>query len=74
MMSLYNSIKVKVTKPDQIKVYKDPDGKYRWTRRNGGNHKIVGASTESYSRLRAALSNVKRTQRPPFELEIEEDK
>lgn len=61
-------VKVKVSKPDEIEIYKDLHGALRWTRRTKTNHKIVGASTEGYNTMRAIMANIKRTQKPPFSL------
>lgn len=55
-------------KPDEIRIYKNPDGEIRWTRTTQTNHKIVGASTQGYNSVRAAMSNIKRTQKGPFTL------
>lgn len=55
-------------KTDEIRVYKDDNGEIRWTRTNKGNHKIIGASTQGYNSVRAAMSNIKRTQKQPYSL------
>jgi uncharacterized protein YegP (UPF0339 family) len=63
-----------MSKPDEIVVYKDEDApvksQWRWTRRNGGNSKIVGASSEGYARKDSALRNIKRTQKTPYTITI----
>lgn len=55
---------------DIIRVYISDEGpdssRYRWTRRTTTNWKIVGASSEGYSRLSSAMANIKRTQREPY--------
>ena len=57
---------------DSIEVYRSGKG-FRWQRRASGNHRIVGASTEEYSRLSFALKNVKRTQKAPYNLQVLDD-
>lgn len=59
---------VKFKKKDEIRIYKNPDGEIRWTRTTKGNHKIVGASTQGYNSVRAAMANIKRTQKGPYDL------
>jgi hypothetical protein len=60
---------------DKITVYTLSDGpassRWRWTRRNGGNYKIVGASSEGYARKDGALRNIKRTQKEPYTIVFE---
>jgi uncharacterized protein YegP (UPF0339 family) len=66
-----------MSKPDEIQVYKSTDpevptsSRWRWTRRNGGNYKVVGASSEGYSRKDGALRNIKRTQKGPYTIVVE---
>lgn len=55
---------------DVITVHIAVDG-FRWTRKDGGNHKITGASTEAYTTKGAALDNIASTQ--GGEYVIEED-
>lgn len=59
---------IKFKKADKITVYKNPEGEIRWTRKTCTNHKIVGASTQPYNSVKAALANIHRTQRGPFVL------
>jgi uncharacterized protein YegP (UPF0339 family) len=69
--------------PDRITVYKafrdsDPmqlgvtTAEWRWTRRTTTNHRIVAASSEGYARKDGALRNIKRTQKAPYTMVIEE--
>jgi uncharacterized protein YegP (UPF0339 family) len=51
---------------DTITVYKTEEGDIRWTRRSAYNGKVIGASTEGYSRVRPAIANIERTQRAPY--------
>jgi uncharacterized protein YegP (UPF0339 family) len=66
-----------MSKSDVITVYKatDPEvpssSRWRWTRRNGANHKVVGASSEGYARKDSALRNIKRTQKTPYTIVID---
>ena len=57
----------KLDKLDEIKVYRSSN-EYRWVRRTTTNWKIIGASTEGYSRAEGALANIQRTQRGPYVL------
>lgn len=65
---------VKLKRVDKITIYKSPEGEIRWTRRNAGNHKIVGASTQGYNKLKDAEKNIKQTQKEPYTLVYELDK
>lgn len=58
----------KLKKPDEITIYISPEGEVRWTRRNQGNHKVVGASTQGYNRYKDAMKNIKQTQKEPYTL------
>lgn len=44
---------------DDWKIYKDADGKWRWTC-TAANGKIVGASTEGYANRGNCVDNAKR--------------
>jgi hypothetical protein len=55
-------------KLDEITVYKTPEGEVRWTRKTTTNYRIVGASTQGYNSLQAAMDNIDRTQKGPFTL------
>lgn len=52
--------------PDKIDIYKDENGEFRWTRKTDTNFKIVGASSQGYTRLKYAMDNIERTQKTPF--------
>lgn len=54
------------SKEDLILIRKDAEGKWRWTRKTSTNHKIVGASTEGYTKQQGCLDNIERTQKEPF--------
>lgn len=56
---------------DEITVYHADDG-WRWTRRDGGNHEITGASTEAYVDPRGALKNIADTQGGEYKVINEE--
>jgi hypothetical protein len=69
------------TKPDKIIVYDamasglvPRSQRFRWTRKSGVNGKKLAASSEGYARVRSALSNIERTQKPPYEVIIESPK
>lgn len=49
-------------KPDRVRVYKDHQGLWRWTRRDGGNSKIVGTSSEGYHNKGDCYQNIADTQ------------
>lgn len=49
-------------KPDVIKCYKDADGEWRWTRRDGENGEVIAASTEGYVNDRDMYANISQTQ------------
>lgn len=57
-------------KSDVIRVYIDMEApkssRFKWTRKTSTNHRIVGSSTEGYSRLKGALDNIDRTQKEPY--------
>lgn len=57
---------------DKIVVYASTDGprsqRIRWTRKSGANGKRLSASCEGYSRVASAVSNIERTQKPPYEV------
>lgn len=64
-------VKIKLKKVDVITLYRNAEGEIRWTRTNGYNKKIVGASTQGYNSKRSAMSNINRTQKMPYILKDE---
>lgn len=44
---------------ETVTVYQDDDKQYRWTRKNNGNHEVVGASSEAYHNFSDAVENAK---------------
>lgn len=55
-----------VMKIDVVQMYRDASGEYRWRRRDGGNHEITAASTESYTSKGACIANITSTQAEPY--------
>lgn len=58
---------------DGFEVYKDKRGAYRW-RRTGPDGKIVGRSSEGYSKRADAEANMKRGENPKDKWEFYTDK
>jgi uncharacterized protein YegP (UPF0339 family) len=52
-------LNVDSAKKDEIEVYKDKKGEFRW-RRKSTNGQIVGSSSEGYSTKENCLNNIKR--------------
>lgn len=42
---------------DTVEFYRDAQQEWRWTRKNAGNHEIVGASSEGYTTYRNCYDN-----------------
>jgi len=70
-------------KLDEIRIYESRshvDGedvpassRIRWTRRTTTNYKVVGASHEGYSRVAGAMANIKRTQKEPYIIVVDDN-
>lgn len=56
-----------VSPPDRIILSRSNDGTtWRWTRRDGGNNTITGASTQGYNSEASARKNIEDTQAEPY--------
>ncbi len=54
------AVNVESAKKDNITIFKDSIGEWRWTRLCVDNGKIVGASTESYKNKQDCKDNAER--------------
>lgn len=55
---------------DTITMYQTGHG-WRWTRRNGDNGLIVGASSQEYTRQDDCRHNIDATQKEPYNLIVD---
>ncbi len=52
---------------DQVRLYKDMAGEFRWKRVDMQNHKQIGAATEGYDNFGDMLANAQRVNGPESE-------
>lgn len=49
---------------DQVRMYKDAAGEWRWRRWDQGNGEVVAAATEGYKNFEGMMDNAERINGP----------